>query len=309
MNPDMLGTDQLQNFMTCLNNQSFPNPDDPYNENDSLVFLPLASNFENNGNNSPNTSSDDGIVPPFPKEVVTDDYMGLNLQKPPQKPMSLPAESIEELLEEADLKRKRLARKAELARVSRKRKKLRIDELESEVADLKKQLENERKRARTACLLHAQQSSSSPNCTKDLSAAISAITQAQSTDDSQVLVQKFYNAFKKKVDVVTGNLDVLSQGSKPCLPVRFVQWLMSQNDKFYSDPNGLWSSLLSQEVGASPEQLSSLADLRKDLQTNTLGCWAEVDKAAMRLDLLLRSHTSSQRIRCRRLWQGFLLSL
>jgi hypothetical protein len=64
--------------------------------------------------------------------------------------MALPPESIEELLEEADLKRRRLARKAELARASRKQKKEAIEDLQREVAELQQELEHERQRTRHA---------------------------------------------------------------------------------------------------------------------------------------------------------------
>ena len=48
--------------------------------------------------------------------------------------------NLQQLLDEQELKRRRLARKAELARVSRSNKKMRMQELEDEVQLLKKQL-------------------------------------------------------------------------------------------------------------------------------------------------------------------------
>lgn len=48
--------------------------------------------------------------------------------------------TIKDLLVESDLKRKRLARKAELARVSRKKKKARMGDLEEEVSKLQSEI-------------------------------------------------------------------------------------------------------------------------------------------------------------------------
>ena len=55
---------------------------------------------------------------------------------------------VQRLLREETLKKKRLARKAELARLSRKRKRERLEELEDEVARLKEQLHEAQERER-----------------------------------------------------------------------------------------------------------------------------------------------------------------
>ena len=329
MNTELLPTDQLQTFFTCLSNQ-FPSNGSMYRENEALSFLPLASpgfDSDTSSVHSPNSPgySDDGhthtVVPKIfsmenPCDVINESPSTAplklshttrkNLVVDSQKQsasLSLPPESIEELLEEADLKRKRLARKAELARVSRKRKKQRIEELEDEVADLKRQLEHERKRAKTTHEAQLKrevlQPAPSPGSIalqteEQLTASIAAMIKGSSDEPAPALLRGFYEAFKQKVKMNTTHLDLLSKGSRPCLPLRFVQWLMSQSDKFYSDPNGLWTSLLAQEVGATPEQLAMLGDLRGELQRSSPApAWAEVEAAASHFDKLLRSHMSA----------------
>lgn len=59
-------------------------------------------------------------------------------------------DTIRELLKEQDVKKYRLARKAELARMSRKRKKMRMNDLEDEVDRLKDELERAHKRIKVA---------------------------------------------------------------------------------------------------------------------------------------------------------------
>lgn len=332
MNADMLPADQLQTFLTCLSNP-FPSDGSIYREDDeSLSFLPLSSpGFDHESDSSsvhsPNSHTyDDGPMklnlPPFPMDspdVVTDgpkmSQSGRGLIRKQlassaesTKGVLLPPESIEELLEEADLKRKRLARKAELARVSRKRKKMRIEELEGEVAELKRELERERKRSRQIREQKVEREVAQPNKIKSVPSANSSqeaekrMTEAVSamvkgptgTSNEAQLVRGFYEAFKHKVEVNTTHLDLLGKGARPCMPLRFVQWLMAQGDKFYKDPNGLWNSLLAQEVGASPEQLSKLQNLRKELVASegatSAPAWAEIEQAAARFDQLLRSH-------------------
>lgn len=109
----------------------------------------------------------------------------------PGKTVTLSSESVTELLEEADLKRKRLARKAELARVSRKRKKMRIEELEADVARLRAELEQERKRSgvekeaisRRDQFRQAQDQDS--ECSAEIQAALASIVDAEKSIDPE----------------------------------------------------------------------------------------------------------------------------
>ena len=47
------------------------------------------------------------------------------------------------------------------------------------------------------------------------------------------------------------------------LPVTFLVWLLGQRDQFYSDPRGLWSSLLTEELRLRPDQIANVLRLRR----------------------------------------------
>lgn len=69
----------------------------------------------------------------------------------------------------------------------------------------------------------------------------------------------------------------------PCLPDRFLQWLFSQSDKFYADQSGLWNSLFTQEMHATPLQLQLVQNLRQQLtegRGNKPGLSATTDATA-----------------------------
>jgi len=314
MNSDFPVDQQLQVFLKCLQTQ-LP-PDGLYT--DDSHFLPLhnqlhnrlpqivdhdsdcstrsstsdendfgCSNFHSPADTPPDSPNDDSHF------KVEGSLVQRRFEKRSRSEFDIPPENIEELLEEADLKRKRLARKAELARVSRKRKKMRIDELEGEVAELKQELERERKRTRNL-EENARASTDLSSCAPaalsvnaQLSQAIGALTGQGGVVPDPALIQGFYSAYRNKVAENSSHLDALRQCGQPCLPVQFLQWVLSQNDKFYEDPNGLWASLFAQEVGASAEQLNSLRSLRRDPAAPTL---THVQAAANHLDVLLRGH-------------------
>jgi hypothetical protein len=44
----------------------------------------------------------------------------------------------------------------------------------------------------------------------------------------------------------------------PSMPLRFLEWSLTQNDKFYSDPNGLWHCLWAKTLALTNEQVISL---------------------------------------------------
>lgn len=139
-----------------------------------------------------------------------------------------------------DVKRKRLARKAELAREGRKRKKERIAELEKQLADMQLELDREKMRSQAAL---------SATGARARAAAIGSVPQA-------TLLAGSANSQKYTVN----NL----QSLHPCLFVRFLQWILNQNNDFYCDPTSLWFSLFLQEVRVSADQFDQLFNLHQD---------------------------------------------
>lgn len=190
--------------------------------------------------------------------------------------------------EEEDLRRKRLARKAELARVSRKKKKDRIEELESQLA----QMQNELRLARSVSAMKPEPMSEVHNNSQQPNAS-DRLSRAMSDFANPNYLGAFYTAFIDKVREDMSQIDQL-QTSMQSLCLRFIQWIMNQNDKFYEDPCGLWYSLFSQEVGASPAQLAQLLELRKEMTQKQL--ISGPDMVSQAFDALRKAMDDSSRM-------------
>lgn len=164
--------------------------------------------------------------------------------------------------EEEDVRRKRLARKAELARVSRKKKKDRIEELEAQLT----QMQNELTIARQLCASAAIRTEQTCNPGQPVASnfASDRLNKVMGDFANPNYLGAFYSAFIDKIREDMTQIDQLQTSMQSSLCLRFVQWIMNQNEKFYEDPSGLWYSLFSQELGASSAQLFQLLELRKE---------------------------------------------
>lgn len=305
--------DQFQSFLSSLENQLMP-AEGIYSGEVPFLAAPASASHLGSptaddsdsmiSNNSDSGGSTFPCVPSADEGTSTDanKFMGpqrrmqrqerqssLQAKKDVTK-TSVPSHNIEELLEEAELKRKRLARKAELARVSRKRKKMRIEELEDEVANLKAQLEREKKRTRDA-----QENSHGPPAPVSSAAVadqrlVQALQVVLNGEPSEG-VEKFQSAFLDKVQSQIFQADDIVKSLQPALPVQFMQWVLSQKDSFYEDENGLWSSLFGQEVKADVEQIKRLKALRAEINLSRSST-CELEAAAANLKTLLGHQTS-----------------
>eukprot|EP01006_Ploeotia_vitrea_P047936 TRINITY_DN67179_c10_g8_i2.p1 TRINITY_DN67179_c10_g8~~TRINITY_DN67179_c10_g8_i2.p1 ORF type:complete len:469 (+),score=277.76 TRINITY_DN67179_c10_g8_i2:1406-2812(+) len=180
-------------------------------------------------------------------------------------------------LTEQELKRQRLARKAELARLSRRRKKERLAELEEKVADLKAQLEAERNERQVERDLHAQQlqqlrMAASVEGVASVTTTATATATAASLNktfddmaDGTASIADVMAAVRQQVRTPTQHVEALSATVRPALPVRFMQWMMTHSDQFYADPSSLWHSLFVKEMGMSAQQVQRLLALRTPL--------------------------------------------
>jgi hypothetical protein len=160
-----------------------------------------------------------------------------------------PAPTLQQLLDEQELKRRRLARKAELARLSRSSKKMRMQELENEVQRLKNQLAS----------VSAAAAAAVP-CSSTAIPAVSLATALGSAEPYSAV--KFLETYiKERANSVLSILDSVAVGSQDCLVVRFVYCLFTQADSFYEDCSSLWNKVFS-SVDSTPEQLVQLLALR-----------------------------------------------
>lgn len=185
-------------------------------------------------------------------------------------------------VEEAELKRRRLARKAELARESRKRKNDRIEELQAKVLGFEQQYQSAKN-----CTVVPSNKASTSNDDSDnkqpktdivlatmhvdtrLSQAAKAISMTSITDASCAeVIQAFYGSFAARLQHARVLQEQAALAAQPCLFMSFVHWVLSQSDKFYTDPSGLWVSLFITDLGASQVQLDRLLALRASLDQN-----------------------------------------
>jgi len=173
------------------------------------------------------------------------------------------------LIEEQNLQKQRLLRKAEQARLSRKRKKMRMQELEKESEHLRQEV----KRLRTA--LSAQESKIAAMASagiapvvpddghKQMFAQLQKIVDTGNKDQVATQVELMLRSFKAGMPDGEKYLESIAARMSPSLPVRFLQWILTKQDSFYEDKNGLWHSLLTEETGLSDEQREEVKNLRK----------------------------------------------
>jgi hypothetical protein len=83
-------------------------------------------------------------------------------------------------------------------------------------------------------------------------------------------VDSLMTALDMQARTAEQHLNALPHALAPILPLQFLNWAMSQNDKFYSDPSGLWSSVFRHEIGASEQQMAAIVALRDQARRQQL---------------------------------------
>lgn len=158
----------------------------------------------------------------------------------------------------------RLARKAEAARASRRRKKAYVASLEEKVSRLT---------ARLAELQAAGggQQRTSGDALREEQRKTKAKMQSmlEATEDPQNdaalarLMTTFVAESRQRQNSFGGFLDKLEEALVPDVHAKFALWGLNQTDDFYRrDKPALWNAVMSQEVGLSADQLSQLFLLR-----------------------------------------------
>uniref|UniRef100_A0A7S2THU8 Uncharacterized protein n=1 Tax=Lotharella oceanica TaxID=641309 RepID=A0A7S2THU8_9EUKA len=179
---------------------------------------------------------------------------------------------------EDDRKRK-LRRKAELARENRRRKKERIDELELEIPKIEEEIRKEmefiqmvaghgchagmnsskdRKDAR------ASQKISSEMHKKEEQRIFSALEclEARCPQEAVANVKNLFSVSVKRQKCTDFHFQACLGTSRLCPPVRFLVWALTQPANFYLNPSSIWHSLISQKLGMSKAQVSMLSTLQ-----------------------------------------------
>lgn len=176
------------------------------------------------------------------------------------------------LIEEQNLQKQRLLRKAEQARLSRKRKKMRMMDLERESESLRKEVKRLKaalaaEQQRTATMVPAtaiRTSPTDPARDHDKLYAELKTLESKGVQEERLAahVATMLEAFRRNEPAAAACLKAFAAQVTPSLPVRFLEWIMSRSDSFYRDEGGLWETLFSQEIGLSKDQVAKLSKLR-----------------------------------------------
>lgn len=190
----------------------------------------------------------------------------------------------------------RLARKAELARASRKRKKLYVKDLEEKVRRLQARVD-EMKNQQLEMSVSKQKDPRGELSATDLLAqveaerrasierkrmeirteinvlvSLSAIAPLDRTQVSQLkdLLRQLNETLRENYTIAKYYLDKLEEVMEPSTQVKFALIGMDQSDDFYgtnseADVGNLWNTVMATEVGLSSAQISELMEHRPHL--------------------------------------------
>jgi len=194
-------------------------------------------------------------------------------------PVTLPGTVVKELLKSQEEKKSRLARKAELARQSRRKKKMRMGDLEKEVADLQAELAQAKEEIKRLAVKN-----SSLSCSPKIAnpaQLIDDILKCKATIPSKLkkadrektpaelkldhLVSEMMLSIKKENASIDLHLQSLQQSLVPNMAVQFLEWTLTRGEPFYSETTQ-FGHLFSETMQSAPQQIQSLLQLRKDFK-------------------------------------------
>lgn len=202
--------------------------------------------------------------------------------------LDLLRQDLPELLAQADLKRKRLDRKAELARLSRKRKQSRIEELESEVEQLKSELQHERSKTAELETVVLKRTATAVDWDERLKSKFQKFSGTAATATA-ASVQDFVDAHKSKNGANEIQIAPFEIGLGSDVTYNFLRWVLNQKNNFYNDPTGLWRSLFEKNLQCTPQQLSQLEELRHALRPK-LQQWNDLEASLSEVLPLFRNY-------------------
>lgn len=226
----------------------------------------------------PFSNEDDGSANPIDTNLfLSDDSSSSTHAKvddfhlPRDDDNSLPTSfnAVQALLQEQDAHKRRLSRKAELARLSRRKKKMRLEELASEVDSLRQQLEVANRQLSHHRTKATMTSSDTSEDTLKESARLEAqfVDAARNKGTPPAALQSLAVGMCEHFRLGTGQLatDAARLHARSALklaplPVRFLEWIVQKDATFFAEPSGVWESLRG-EIGVSSEQMAKIAAL------------------------------------------------
>lgn len=165
----------------------------------------------------------------------------------------------------------RMARKAELARESRKRKKAYIQNLQEKAATYAAKVEAlEKRQARTLANLGLSSVGKDEKERRQVQRHIlekMLVNLSTDTKDKnkelEALMTEFTENSRARQSRVDSLFEMVEESLAPGLQAKMALWVLSQDDKFY-DESTFWPSLAYRELGLSAEQAEELKEFRKE---------------------------------------------
>jgi hypothetical protein len=296
-------TELSTDFFASLEQCNFPMPAltryDVFPQFDPSSFIapldPPDSTNSGSDNEPPNSpslsiiSSPLSPSPPYHLGALNPSTIGIKRKNPTEIPVTLPGTVVEELIKSQEEKKSRLARKAELARQSRRKKKMRLSDLENEVAELQGELaqakeEIKRLTLKNNSLLNTQPTIKELNIEHlmdnilkakgptlmcpppppSLSASPTKKNEEKTSNDLKIeqLVPELLLSLQKESSSVNSSLQALQQALVPNMAIQFLEWTLTRGDHFYSEATQ-FGHLFYETMQSTPTQVLALLALRK----------------------------------------------
>eukprot|EP00475_Leptophrys_vorax_P029233 TRINITY_DN42709_c0_g1_i1.p1 TRINITY_DN42709_c0_g1~~TRINITY_DN42709_c0_g1_i1.p1 ORF type:complete len:590 (-),score=140.02 TRINITY_DN42709_c0_g1_i1:78-1847(-) len=186
---------------------------------------------------------------------------------------------------------KRLVRKAEAARQSRRRKKAYIESLEEKFARLSARLaELEAGPDQARSLLQEAQRNEQKAIRERLDEILASQQPDSHMDEIRDLLFAYIRNGRKKQNTAEYYLGRCDTALTPSLQLKFAMWGLSQTDDFYDQP-GIWRTIMMDEIGLSEQQLQEMKQFREAVQ-QTRSCLQGVCARLKKLKEGVRNHIS-----------------
>lgn len=157
----------------------------------------------------------------------------------------------------------KLVRKAELARESRKKKKLLLQEMKEHaemltlrISELESKLRNDGKQ---------KPEKETHSCQQNVS--VKSLKDIDQMEERQIvsIIQSFIGSNLQKKHEIEFLLTKGLQYLEPSSQEKFIMWALDQKESFYIG-NGLWNSLLVNELGMSAKEINAIRSQQEALQ-------------------------------------------
>jgi hypothetical protein len=161
---------------------------------------------------------------------------------------------------------KRLAKKAEAARASRRRKKVYIQSLEEKFSRLSARLaELEAGPDQARAMIHEAQKNEQKEIRQRLDDILSNPDADCYMEEIRELLSAYIQNGRKKQNTAEYYLGRCETALTPSLQVKFAMWGLGQTDDFYDQP-GIWRTIMGEEIGLSEQQLQEMKRFRDAVQ-------------------------------------------